>query len=241
MEENKKGLWDKISLPVSIILAGLLIAGGIYLNGRIARNNPTPSQQQQAKSKNLEGVIRPIDANDHVLGNPKARVLVVEYSDTECPYCKVFHSTMNRIMQNYGQNGDVAWVYRYYPIAELHPKSFHEAEATECAATLGGNSKFWEYINKVYETTPSNNGLDPAQLTTIATQVGFSSDKFNTCLNGGEFGPRINLDIQNAKDLNIAGTPWSVIIDTKTNQYYPVEGAYPYETIKSAIDMILKS
>ena len=90
---------EKISLPVSIILAGLLIAGGIYLNGKITKEAPTPVQQQQLKSKNLSDTVRPIDANDHILGNSKARVLVIEYSDTECPFCKNFHNTMNSLMQ----------------------------------------------------------------------------------------------------------------------------------------------
>jgi protein-disulfide isomerase len=241
MEENKKSIIEKITLPLSIIVAGLLIAGGIYLNGRIAKVAPTSTQQQQAKSQNLSGVIRPIDANDHILGDSKARVLLVEYSDTECPFCKNFHSTMLSIMQEYGKDGKVAWVYRHYPIAELHSKSFNEAEATECAGSLGGNSKFWEYITKLYETTPSNNNLDPKELTTIATQVGLSSTAFNTCLDSGEFGPRVNLDIQNAQELGVSGTPYSVIIDTKTNQYYPLEGAYPYAQVKSAIDLILQS
>lgn len=238
---GKKSVMDKIGLPVSIVIAGLLIAGGIYLNGRITKVSPTPVQQQEAKSENLSGVLRPIDANDHVLGSPEARILVVEYSDTECPYCKMFHSTMISIMQDYGKDGNVAWVYRHDPIESLHSKSFQEAEATECAGNLGGNSKFWEYINKVYEVTPSNNNLDPKELTNIATAVGLSSTAFNTCLQSGEFGPRVNADIQNAEELGIAGTPYSIIVDTKTNQYYPIDGAYPYATIKSAIDLILQS
>jgi protein-disulfide isomerase len=241
MDENKKNLMDKMGLPVSIVIAGLLIAGGVYLNGRITKVNPTPAQQQQLKSQNLSDVIRPIDANDHVLGSPKARILVVEYSDTECPYCKMFQSTMLSIMQNYGQDGNVAWVYRHYPITELHSKSFNEAVALECAGNIGGNSKFWEYTDKIYEVTPSNDGLDPKELTNIATAVGLSSEKFNTCLTSGEFNPRVNLDIQNAEELGIAGTPYSVIIDTKTNQYYPIDGAYPYTSLKSAIDLILQT
>ena len=232
---------EKLSLPISIVFAGLLIAGGIYLNGRITRENPTVTQQQQIKSENLSDTIRPIDANDHILGSSNARVLVIEYSDTECPFCKNFHSTMLSIMQEYGKDGKVAWVYRHYPIAELYSKSFKEAEATECAANLGGNSKFWEYINKVYETTPSNNGLDPKELTNIAKQVGLSSTAFDTCLNSGEFTPRVNADIQNAQEIGIAGTPYSVIVDTKSNKSYPVEGAYPYNQVKLAIDLILNS
>jgi protein-disulfide isomerase len=72
---------EKLMLPVSIIIAGLLIGGGVYLNGRITKQNPTPTQQQQLKSENLSNTLRPIDANDHVLGSANARVVVVEYSD----------------------------------------------------------------------------------------------------------------------------------------------------------------
>jgi protein-disulfide isomerase len=232
---------EKISLPLSIVIAGLLIAGGIYINGKITRDNPTTIQKQKLASQNLSGVIRPIDANDHILGSSKARVLVVEYSDTECPYCKNFHVTMNSIMRDYGKDGNVAWVYRHDPIVALHSKSLKEAEATECAASLGGNSKFWEYINKLYETTPSNDGLDPKTLTTIATQVGLSSTAFNTCLDSGEFIPRVNADVKNASEIGIEGTPYSVVIDTKTDQYYSIKGAYPYAQVKSVIDLILQS
>lgn len=232
---------EKLSLPISIIIAGLLIAGGIYLNGRITKESPTTTQKQQQASENLSDVIRPIDANDHILGSSKARILVVEYSDTECPFCKDFHNTMNSIMQEYGKDGNVAWVYRHFPIAGLHSKSPKEAEATECAASLGGNSKFWEYTNKLYETTPSNNGLDPKQLTTIATQVGLSSTAFDTCLNSGEFTSRVNADIKNAQELGITGTPNSIVIDTKTNEFHSINGAYPYAQVKSVIDLILSS
>jgi protein-disulfide isomerase len=245
MEENKianqKSLIEKMSLPISIIIAGLLIAGGIYLNGKITKEAPTVAQKQQIASENLADVIRPIDANDHILGSSKARILVVEYSDTECPYCKNFQTTMLSLMKNYGDNGQVAWVYRHYPIAELHSQSSKEAEATECAANLGGNSKFWEYIDQIYEVTPSNNNLDPKQLTTIAVGVGLSSVDFNSCLESGQFAPRVNSDIKNAEELGASGTPYSVVIDTKNNKYYPIEGAYPYDQVKSIIDLILQS
>lgn len=232
---------EKLSLPISIVLAGLLIGGGVYLNGKITKENPTVSQQQQIKSESISDTLRPIDTSDHILGSSEARVMVVEYSDTECPFCKNFHSTMLSIMQEYGKSEKVAWIYRHYPIAELHSKSFNEAVATECANKLGGNSKFWEYINKVYEITPSNNNLDPKELTNIAKQVGLSSTVFNNCLNDGEFASRINVDVKNAQELGAAGTPYSVIIDTKTKEHHSIDGALPYSQIKSVVDMILSS
>lgn len=232
---------DKFLLPVSIIMAGLLVGGGVYFNGKIARDNPTIIQDQKLKSENLASVLREIDVNDHMLGSPKARVVVIEYSDTECPFCKMFHSAMLTIMQEYGKDEKVAWVYRHFPMAEIHSKSAKEAEAQECAGELGGNSKFWEYTNKIYEVTPSDDKLEFSELTKIATEVGLSSTTFNTCLASGQYAPRVNLDVQNARELGALGTPYSIIIDTKTLDHYPIEGAYPYAQLKNVIDLILQS
>lgn len=230
---------DKFTLPISIIIAGLLIGGGIYLNGKMeSEKTPTPNKVMSDNAKNS---IRPIDANDHILGSSKARVIVVEYSDTECSFCKQFHSTMLRIMKEYGTNERVAWVYRHFPIPEIHKKAAKEAEALECAAELGGNAKFWEYTNRLYEVTPSDDGLDPKELTNIAKYVGLPSDKFGTCLESGQYAPRVEMDANNAKEMGASGTPYSVLIDTKTGEHYPLEGAYPYTQLKAAIDLILKS
>ncbi|OGI95322.1 hypothetical protein A2917_02025 [Candidatus Nomurabacteria bacterium RIFCSPLOWO2_01_FULL_42_17] len=106
--------------------------------------------------------IRPITSDDHILGNANARIVIVEYSDLECPFCKVFHNTMHQVVEKSG--GNVAWVYRHYPIPQLHSKAFHEAEATECAWEQKGNDGFWKYIDKLFEITPSNNGLPVERL-----------------------------------------------------------------------------
>ncbi len=245
MNEDKKVASDKILLPLSIIIAGLLIGGGIYMNGRIKSASPAENvpatQTGLSGSAAIKAALKPIDANDHLLGSSDARIVIVEYSDTECPFCKMFHSTMQSIMQEYGSKKSVAWVYRHFPITELHSKAPKEAEALECAGELGGNSKFWEYTNKIYSVTPSNDELDPAELSKIATQVGLSSKTFNTCLESGQYAPRVQLDADNAQQLGAIGTPYSVLIDTKTGEYYPVDGAYPYNDLKQAIDLILQS
>lgn len=242
---KESSIFDKITLPLAIIIAGVLIGAGFWIGGRAKVNTPSTPAPSSARdissSASLKQSLRPIDANDHVLGNANARIVIVEYSDPECPFCKNFHSTMKRIMQDYGKDGKVAWVYRHYPIDELHKKSFKESIAMECAAALGSESSFWEYANKLYEITPSNDGLDPLELPKIASAVNVPTDKFNTCLTAGEFDARVSADIQNAKELGILGTPYSILIDTKTQDYYPLEGAYPYDQLKTAIDLILQS
>ncbi|MEK9185605.1 MAG: thioredoxin domain-containing protein, partial [Patescibacteria group bacterium] len=188
---------DKISIPLSIIVAGLLIGGGFYLNGRNKINNQNSLGASSIVQEQIKQAanIRPVDANDHILGNPSAPVVIIEYSDTECPFCKEFHKTMRALMTEYGNKGNLAWVYRHFPFEELHPKALKEAEALECVGELGGNSKFWEYTNRLYEVTPSNNDIDPKELTNIAKQVGLSSDKFNTCLESGQYAPRVKTDV----------------------------------------------
>ena len=68
-----------------------------------------------------------------------------------------------------------------------------------------------------------------------------SSEKFDTCLESGQYAPRVELDVNNAKEMGAVGTPYSVLIDTKTGEHYPIEGAYPYIQLKQAIDLILNS
>lgn len=91
------------------------------------------------------------DATDHLNGSPEAPVTIIEYSDLDCPFCKQFHETMNRVMNEYGPAGQVAHVFRHFPLASLHPNAAKQAEAAECAAELGGNLKFWEFLNRVFE------------------------------------------------------------------------------------------
>ena len=237
---------DKLSLPISIIIAGLLIGGGIYLNGRImqsARENAVnkATQTKQLPEDNLYSIMRPIDANDHIIGSGNARIMLIEYSDTECPFCKVFHSTMRSITEEYIKTEKVAWVYRHFPIESLHQKAFREAIALECAGSQGGNSAFWNYTNKIFEITPSNDGLEEVFLIKTAKDVGLDTAKFEICLNSTEFNARVQADIDDGLALRIDGTPTVVLLDTKTASTYMLRGAYPYEQLKEAIDLILES
>ncbi|HEY4515802.1 MAG TPA: thioredoxin domain-containing protein [Candidatus Paceibacterota bacterium] len=228
---------DALLIPFSIIIAGILIGGGLYMSKNSGDIEEKTIDEAIKQASNMEA----IDPNDHLLGNPSARVIIVEYSDTECPFCKEFHKTLRAIMTEYGTNGDMSWIYRHLPIAELHSKAPKEAEALECAGELGGNAKFWEYTNRIYEITPSNNNLPASELTNVAKQVGLSSEKFNACLESGKYATKVKSDVDDAFKAGAEGTPFSIIIDTKNGDTYPVNGAYPYSQLKNIIDLILQS
>jgi protein-disulfide isomerase len=240
-ETQKENYQNPLALPFAIIIAGVIIAAAIIYAfgnkiGTVAQA-PSPSQQAASVIASLDN-LKPITPSDHIRGNINAPIKIIEFSDTECSYCKQFQSTLNQLMTLYP--GKIAWVYRHYPIDNLHPKARREATATECAAKLGGNDTFWKYLDKVFEITPSNNGLDPAQLPIIAGQIGLNIDDFNKCLAGSEFNNSIESEVKEAINLGAQGTPYSVVIapnGIKTE----IPGAYPLSYLKSVIDSALTS
>lgn len=226
---------QSLGVPVAIVIAGLLIAVAVYFSG--AKGTGAPIAAQPGAQ---DVTIKPVTSADHILGDPNAPIKIVEYSDTECPFCKQFNVTLKQIMADYGASGKVAWVYRQFPIAGLHPKAPKESEATECVAELGGNDKFWQYIDKIYTITPSNNGLDPAQLPILAAEVGVDVAKFNACLSSGKYKALVDDSIAEGKVAGAQGTPYSVII-TKTDKIPITQGALPYPDMKRIIDAVVKS
>jgi len=179
-----------LTMPMAVVIAGLLIGFGIYLSGSSESPTNTASDDKAQQQASLE-LINPVTKDDHIRGNPNAKVFIVEYSDLECPFCKVFHNTMQEVMKDYGDNGDVAWVFRHFPIDSLHSRARNEAYASECANEQGGNISFWKYIDRLNEITESNDKLDPKQLPEIAKFIGLDVNAFNTCLASGKYADRI--------------------------------------------------
>lgn len=227
---------DSIIIATAIIFSGVLISFCIVSTGSfsvLVGNTVT--------NKPEEVIPRAVTRDDHIVGDRNAELVIVEFSDTECPFCKNFHATMNKIISEYGPSKKVAWVYRHMPIKQLHSKAPKEAEALECVAELGGNDKFWQYTNKLYEITPSNDGLDLAELPKIAEQVGLNVTRFNICLSSGKHAKKVDDDYKDGvKSIGgNPGTPFSVII-TKDGQKVPINGAQPYEVVKQTLEGLLK-
>lgn len=241
MEENKN---ERFTVPGAIVAAGVIIALAIiYTNGgKGGTDIKAPDQgdivaaDREAKQKLADGM-RPVDASDHLLGNPNAPVKIVEYSDIECPYCKRFHPTMKQVMEEYGKTGKVAWVYRHFPL-QIHPKATPEAYATECAAEQGGNEMFWDYLDNII-AAPATEPTDMSVMTQVATKLGLNITKFNACLSSGKYVDRVKADIADGLAAGVSGTPYSVVI-SRSGKKYPISGAFPYETVKETIELALK-
>lgn len=222
-------------LVVAAFLIGSLFTEVRYLKKTGSQNPQTANTTPAAAEDNITP--QPLADTDHVLGNRNSRLLFIVYSDLECPFCKQFHPTTKQIVNEY--KDDLALIYRHFPL-DIHPKARKEAEATECAQELGDSSGFWKYLDKIFEITPSNNGLNPDELPKLAVQIGLNENKFKECLSTGKFTQKIADDYDQGTKAGVGVTPSSVIVDTKTGKNKTITGAVRPEQIKSVIDAMLK-
>lgn len=227
---------NSLAVPAAIVIAGVVVAGAIIYGMGKSKVGQVGVPGEDAAMAGALDKMRPVDATDHLRGNIDAPVTIVEYSDTECPFCKRFHETMKEVVKKY--DGKVAWVYRHFPLKELHAKAFNEAKAMECAAKIGGANMFWQYTDALYTATPSNDQLDPAELPRIAGNLKLDRQKFADCLASDDVDAAVTADLEDAMATGGNGTPWSILV-TKSGTKYAINGAQPLENLVQMIDMAL--
>ena len=218
---------NSLTIPIAIVVGGIIVAGAIYFSLRPLTTN------QIAGDPSL---VRPVDSNDHIFGNPSAPVMIIEYTDFDCDFCKTFNDTLHQIVANEGANGDIALVYREFPLIEIHPNAFSHARAAECVAQTAGNDVFWKFVDVLFANQPVN----PADYGTLASLVGISGNDFATCFANASstVDARINADRQNALLIGANGTPYSLILK-KGDIPVVMSGAYSYDAVKLLVDKAL--
>lgn len=238
MLHHHKETVSLIALPIALALAGAFIGLGIYAGAReMAAGAKAPAVAAQAKpATSSTSRPAPISAQDHVRGNRDAKVVIFEYSDLECPFCKRYHDTLKTTLAKY-KPSDVAWVYRHFPLS-IHDKAPKEAEASECAAEQGGDAKFWAFVDRLFEVSPTNNKLDPAELPKIAAHVGLNVPAFEKCLSSGKYAAKVDAQRKEGATAGASGTPYSVI--TWKTGHAPLKGAVAEATLEQTINEALK-
>lgn len=234
--------WNVIYL-FSLVLLGMTFMSGYYLGhvkgssttvlGATAAQAPLPAEGGALAPQEDLSQIPEVNDSDYVRGNRNAQVILVEYSDYECPFCKRFHPTMQQVVKDYGDKA--AWVYRHIPLS-FHAKAQKTAEAAECAGELGGNEGFWKMSDAIFEKMPE---LELAELPGIAKEIGLNEGKFKSCLDSGKHAEKIKQQMNTANAAGISGTPGTVIIARNGKRDF-VGGAYPIEEVKAKIDALLK-
>lgn len=221
---------SSVAVPAAIVLAGIIIAGAVFLSGG-APAAPAGDAKAPAAAGNLKAVAAVTDA-DHVRGSKDAKVKVIEYSDIDCPFCQRFHPTVQQAKDAYGD--EVAWVYRHFPLS-IHPNAETKAVATECVAKLAGNDAFWKYLDAVVaDPAPGRNDL--SRLAVLAEQAGADKAAFQACLDKKETLADVKADTANASATGGRGTPWTVVVGPKGT--VSVSGAQSLDALKAAIDSV---
>ncbi len=201
-----------------VILLVLMVKGvdlgAVTTKGSTTTNSARTNTNAVAKATSID-----MDTLSHIRGS--GDVTVVEFSDLECPYCKKFHATMLQVAEKY--DGKVRWAYKHFPL-KIHSKAPREAEATECASEQG---KFWEYIDKIFERTPSNNKLEDSELYTIADELGLDRTKFDECLASEKYASLVTTDANQAQALGATGTPFVQVVDNNGKVIANIPGALP--------------
>jgi len=191
----KTSFWLGIVVGILIMfVVGFFVLLGLYLNDadfNIKNNNqPTVVNTNGGANNAPAASIRGIQKDEAVRGDEKASIVMIEYSDFQCPYCTRAHETFQKVMEEYGDK--IAWVYRHFPLDSLHPFARKTAEGSECA---NDQDKFWEFTDAVFA---DNSVLQQGEvgIRQIATSIGLNMNKFNSCLDSGKYTDKVNEDYQ---------------------------------------------
>ena len=227
--EVSKFDWTKFIMPGAIVLAGVLISAAIiYSNGGFgglttggpANVGNAPSGQKEVS-----------EDDDAFLGDEDAPVVVIEFSDFQCPFCRSFwRDTLPRIKSEYIDTGKVRFVYRDFPL-DFHPGAMPAAQAAECAEEQG---KFWEMHDKIFREQDKLGAgtiqFGVAELKKWAGEIRLNTGKFNSCLDSGKYSAEVENDRKEGQAAGVSGTP-GFFINGKS-----VIGAQPFSVFKSLID-----
>ncbi len=215
-----------VIIPFAIIIGGGIVALAVYLTVHQA-------EPSTAAASGNPALVRPVGPSDHAFGNPAAPVVLVEYADYDCEFCAQFDTTMHQIMTAEGTSGDFAWVFRNYPLTQLHPTAFQAAEAAECVAQASGNDAYWKFADSLFAGQP----VDPLNYLSLAKAAGADVDTTSTCLQNASttVDVLIRADATNAEAIGAVGTPFSLLL-IRGQAPVVINGAWPYDELKTAID-----
>ncbi len=202
-----------------------------------AQTQQSPQNQLSTSSSSVISIS--LD-DDPVKGNPNAPITILEFSDFQCPFCAKFHSTtLPQIQTNYIDSGKVKFVYRDFPIQNIHPNAVAAAIASECADEQG---MFWEYHDMVFKNQKNWQGLDVSNAVNrfeqFASDLDLDTGKFNNCLESAKYLDEVKNDLSDGRSYGVTGTPAFFIGNEKIG-YVKVFGAQPYSVFQRAIDQQL--
>lgn len=167
------------------------------------RIKESSSKQEKEEKELAKKLTVPINiGSDHLLGpgDNTSPITLVEYGDYECPYTGMAYPIVKELLKRFG-NDKISFVFRNFPLNEIHPHAQHVAEAAESAASQG---KFWEMHDYLFE---HQKALDDSNLLEYAKIVGLDIDKFKIDISSHVYAPLIKKSLEGGIDSGVEGTP----------------------------------
>jgi protein-disulfide isomerase len=214
----------KMGLPEILILCVIVSAGSAFVGflggALLLKTNNVPSAQVQPQAQKRYDI--PVDGFPSI-GPDDAPIVIVEFSDFQCPYCARFHDqTLQPLLDAYP--GKIRFVYRHFPLSAIHSNAFQAAEASMCAYEQGA---FWPYHDGIYENQAK---LGTELYVQIAEDLGLDVESFRACLEKNEYKDLVQSDIDFAISLGVRSTPTFFI------NGLPFIGAQPLDAFKQVIN-----
>ncbi len=225
------------AIPIAIISGFAMIALAIFFTNKNESAPLAITQTDAGTGLTASDTPRPVGPYDYIQGNPNAPILMVEYSDYDCPFCKEYHDTMNKIMDEYGVSGKVAWVYRQFPIADLHPNAPKISEAALCVGSLGGNKAFWEFTDMIFQKRSVDEPTNVTRLVEYAEEAGVSKTDYISCVDDKQMETEVLKHIQDGVNAGARGTPYTVLI--VGNQKAEINGAQSHSTVRGIVQNLV--
>ena len=208
---------------LGVLSAALCASGLTWLVFRVTEMLPKPLKLRAllGTAEVITDLAVPVDPDrDHLRGPRESPVTVVEYGDFECPYCGQAEPAVRTLLADFG---DVRYVWRHLPLADVHPRAQLAAEATEAAAKQGA---FWDMHDLLFT---HQDALKPQDLVRYAGELGLNADKFAEDLMKHVGAARVAEDVDSADLSTVSGTP-TFFINGK--RHY---GAYDIDTLSAAV------
>jgi len=175
--------------------------------------------------------------DDHAMGDPDAPVVIEEYSDFQCPFCRRFHDdTLPQIVETYVRTGKVYFVYRHFPVVDRTDPAQESHRAAAAAVCAARQNRFWDYHDVLFANQTGENigNFTDRRLEAMADRLGLEMGSFRDCLASRDAAAAVNADQALALQQGLTSTP-SFLINGK-----PLIGAQPFEAFQQVIEAELE-
>lgn len=223
-------------VPLAIIIAGAMISGAVVYSSKYKSNLKEGTKKVVLSETNQKEEIvgqkrvKVSQDDDPQKGNDQAKVVIIEFSDFQCPYCARATATVKQIEKTYGDK--IKFVYRDFPLS-FHKNALKAAQAAECADDQG---KFWEYHDLLFEKQAE--WRESEEVNKIFKKYGkdlnLNSKEFDKCLDSEKYKDEVLKDQKDGQAAGVEGTP-AFFVNGRL-----ISGAQPFSVFQKVIDEELK-